>query len=301
MKALRVGIVGCGRMGKERARTSVLAGAKISAACDADRQKARELADLYGACAFDTPRELPLAHLDAVFVCTPPGERGPVECAAIHASVPFLVEKPIGTSAASAELIRKALAGQSVTHAVGYMNRYRASVQHARQVLANCRILGIVAFWAGRKYSVPWWLLPEASGGPVNEQAVHMLDLCRYLAGEVEKIEGVSLTGLEAAATLRFKNGCLGTAFYSCQAQDKQIGFRIIAAEGGIELSGWDLRISFNSIDDVILNDQVEDIFLKETSQFLEAVRTGDRNLIECTFEDAWRTQCLMDSMRSCF
>jgi myo-inositol 2-dehydrogenase / D-chiro-inositol 1-dehydrogenase len=296
MKTLRVAIVGCGRMGKERARTSVLAGAEVSAVCDADPYKARELGNLYGARTFDAAGELPFAHLDAVFVCTPPGQRGPVECAAIHAGVPFLVEKPIGTSVAAVEPLLEALEKQPVTHAVGYMNRYRASVQHARRVLAKCRLLGVVAFWVGRKYGVPWWLDPQASGGPVNEQAIHMLDLCRYLAGEVEAIEGVSRTGLEAAAALRFRNGCLGTVFYSCEASDKQIGFRIIAAEGGLELSGWDLRISFNSIDQAIPRDQDEDIFRKETGQFLAAVRTGDLSLIECTFEDAWRTQRLMAS-----
>jgi myo-inositol 2-dehydrogenase/D-chiro-inositol 1-dehydrogenase len=299
MNPLRVGILGCGRMGKERARTSVLAGAKIVAVCDVDAQKARSLAEEYdGAKTVDGSGNLPYGGLDAVFICTPPGERGVVECAAIEAEVPFLVEKPIGLSAAGADRVLKALSRKPLIHAVGYMNRYRGSLQHARRVLSNCKLLGILGFWVGRKYGAPWWSDPLASGGPVNEQATHMLDVCRYLAGDVQAIEGVSLTGLQAAATLSFRNGCLGAVFYSCEARDKQIGFRIIAAEGFIELSGWDLRISSNSIDGTIPDNQDEDIFLKETSQFLAAVRTGNRSLIECTFEDAYQTQLLMDAIR---
>jgi myo-inositol 2-dehydrogenase/D-chiro-inositol 1-dehydrogenase len=286
-------------MGKERARTSVLAGAKVAIVCDADAEKARALAEEHdGAKTVDEPSRIPYEDLDAVFVCTPPGDRGVVECAAIDAEVPFLVEKPIGISADGADPVLKALRRKPVIHAVGYMNRYRGSLQHARRVLANCQVLGILGFWAGRKYGAPWWLEPLASGGPVNEQATHMLDVCRYLVGDVQAIEGVSLTGLQAAATLRFRNGCLGTIFYSCEARDKQIGFRIIAAEGGLELSGWDLRISSNSIDGTISEDQDEDIFLKETSQFLTAIRTGNHDLIACTFEDAYQTQRLMDAMR---
>lgn len=300
MKPLQVGIVGCGRMGKERARTSVLAGAEIAVVYDPDFQRAEALACLYGAHTVGAPSNIPLANLDALFVCTPPGSRGVVELGAIDAKVPFLVEKPIGISATSAEPVLQALRRKPVTHAVGYMNRYRASVQHAKRALANCKLLGIVAFWVGRKYGVPWWLDLQTSGGPVNEQATHMLDLCRYFGGEVEVIEGASGTGMEAAAILRFQNGCLGTVLYSCEAMDKQIGFRIIAAEGSIELSGWDLRVSLNSIDQVIPTMQDEDIFLKETSQFLTAVRTGDHSLIESTLEDAWRTQSLMDAMRGC-
>lgn len=288
-------------MGKERARTSVLAGAVVAAICDADQERARALAlagSCHGAKTVDAPGNLPYSDLDAIFVCTPPGNRGGVERAAIEAEVPFLVEKPIAIAAAAAEPVLEALSRKPVIHAVGYMNRYRASLQYARRILANCRLLGIIGFWAGRKYEVPWWLDPLLSGGPVNEQATHMLDVCRYLAGDVEAIEGVSQTVLRVAATLRFWNGCLGTVFYSCEARDKQIGFRIITSEGGLELSGWDFRMSSNSIDGTIPADHDEDIFLKETTRFLAAVRTGDRSLIACTFEDAYRTQCLIDAIR---
>jgi predicted dehydrogenase len=161
-------------------------------------------------------------------------------------------------------------------------------------------MIGISAYWVGRKYAVPWWLDSKASGGPINEQATHLLDTCRYLAGEGETVEAVSGTAvpmLRCAATLTFRTGCSGTIFYSCEAQDKQIGFRVIAEEGGLELTGWDLRLSSNTIDGTLPDDQTEDIFVKETGRFFQAVREGDSRLVECTFQDAFKTQLLMDSM----
>lgn len=301
MKTLRVAIVGCGRMGKERARACRQLGVVLTGVYDTDPGRATEMAQRYPGCrAFCGDDFVPGKDHDAIFICTPPGQRGAVELAAIAAGLPFFVEKPIGISAGAVVAVRGALLTRPVVHAVGYMNRYRSSVQHARQVISKAHMLGITAYWVGRKYSVPWWLDAQVSGGPVNEQATHLLDICRYLGGEVENIEAVSsatLPMLRCVATLSFRNGCSGTIFYSCEAQDKQIGFRIIAAEGGLDLTGWDLRLSSNTIDGTTPAAQTEDIFLKETSWFLEAIRTGNSHLVECTFEDAFRTQLLMDSM----
>ena len=288
-------------MGKERARACSQLGVVLAAVYDTDFGRATEMAQQYPGCRAFGGDDFTLGtDHDAVFICTPPGQRGKVELAAIAAGLPFFVEKPIAISAAAAVAVRRALSARPVIHAVGYMNRYRSSVQHARQVISRSHMIGITAYWVGRKYAVPWWLDPEASGGPVNEQATHLLDTCRYLAGEVEKIETVSgapLPMFRCAATLIFRNGCSGTIFYSCEAQGKQIGFRVIAEEGGLDLTGWDLRMSSNTIDGTIPDNQTEDIFVKETDRFLQAVREGDSRLVECTFEDAFKTQLLMDAM----
>jgi myo-inositol 2-dehydrogenase / D-chiro-inositol 1-dehydrogenase len=301
MKTLRVAIVGCGRMGKERARACSQLGAVLTAVYDTDLNRAMEMAQQYPECrALSGDDFVPCRDHDAIFICTPPGQRGEVELAATAAGLPFFVEKPIGISASAVLAVRKALLARPVIHAVGYMNRYRSSVQHARQVISKSHMIGISAYCVGRKYAVPWWLDAQASGGPVNEQATHLLDTCRYLGGEVESIKGILSAAspmLRCAATLIFRNGCSGTILYSCEAQDKQIGFRIIAEEGGLDLTGWDLRLSSNTIDGTIPADEAEDIFLKETSRFLEAVSTGNSQLVECTFEDAFETQLLMDSM----
>ncbi len=304
MSSLRIAIVGSGRMGNERARSCKQAGINPTLACDSNVVRAEELAKNYSGCrVLAKPEELPYSKLDAIFICTPPGQRGNVELGAISAGVPFFVEKPIGISAAAALPILEALAARPVIHAVGYMNRYRSSVQYARSMINQCCLLGISAYWVGRKYGVPWWLDIEESGGPLNEQATHIIDMCRYLVGEVTTIStccGNAAPILTCAATLSFKKGCLASIFYSCEAQEKHIGFRIITAEGGLDLSGWDLRLTSNTIDGTLQSNDMEDIFFKETAQFLHAVANNAPHLIECTFQDAFCTQQLIDQMRHC-
>jgi myo-inositol 2-dehydrogenase/D-chiro-inositol 1-dehydrogenase len=307
MNALRVGIIGCGRMGKERARCVSALGATVAFIHDVERSRADELARAYPGCAVATDTsEVVCARPDALFVCTPPSARGFVEMEAIALGVPFFVEKPIGISAQNVAPVRDALRKASLIHAVGYMNRVRLSVEHARRILHNRQILAISGYWVGRKYLVPWWLRSSDSGGPVNEQATHLIDLSRFLGGN---IVGVSFTTgsileksdsqLSAAFLLAFESGALGSLFYSCEAKDKQIALRVITPEGGLDLTGWDLRLTSNTIDGSGVCDAPEDIFLSETGRFLAAVASKNVENISCTFEDAWQTQLVVDRLRS--
>jgi predicted dehydrogenase len=294
-------------MGKERARSAVESGAAVAMVHDIERERAEVVArDHPGCIVVERAVDVVRSHPDALFVCTPPSARGPIELEAVAMAVPFMVEKPIGVSAQQAAPIRDALKIRSLVSAVGYMNRCRTSVEHARQILADKRVLAISGYWVGRKYQVPWWLRSTDSGGPVNEQATHLIDLCRFLCGEIVEVTA-TLGGiiektdahLSAALLLRFQNGSAGTLFYSCEAKDKQIAIRIITPDGGLDFTGWDLRMTTNTIDDrgIVSNDS-EDIFVLETSRFLKSVVANDPSGVACSFEDAWRTQRVVDRIR---
>ncbi len=138
MSVLRIAVVGCGRMGRERALAAMQLGARVVAVCDLDVSAAAALAaDLPGCQALEHADALAWDSIDAILVCTPPFARGAVELTAIERKIPVLVEKPTGLSAQNCGTVLRALLQQPVVTAVGYMNRYRESVQQARQRLAN--------------------------------------------------------------------------------------------------------------------------------------------------------------------
>ena len=98
----RVAVVGCGRMGAQRARAAHRLGAELVLS-DGDEQRSRLLASEFPSASTTPPQQLDWAALDAVFVCTPAGARGPVEVAAAAAGVAVFVEKPIALSADRAQ------------------------------------------------------------------------------------------------------------------------------------------------------------------------------------------------------
>ena len=179
------------------------------------------------------------------------------------------------------------------------MNRYRNSVSHVRAILQSRNIIGISAHWIGKKYGVPWWGAIGQSGGPFNEQATHLVDLFRHLAGVAEPLcaaahvpEGVETTVL---AMMRLSGTGLGSFLYSCEAKDKDIFVIIETPEGVLELRGWDLNLVRNTIDGSQPQPESKPIFEKETHAFLQAVAGGNRDLILADFKEAYQTQVLMD------
>jgi predicted dehydrogenase len=292
-------------MGRERARASTLLGARVTTLCDADPARALALARQYpGSHVVSDAREIDWSGLDAIFVCLPPGTRGPIEMEAIRFGVPFFIEKPIGTSTSQCISLIEALRSRPVIHSVGYMNRYRDSVLRARRILATREPLGLACHWVASAYGVPWWLRPADSGGPFNEQGTHFVDLCRYLVGEIVQVTAHSPGSTTPAdvidtvtAMLEFSTGILGNIFYSCRASVKQIGFKVFSAEATLSLHGWDLHLLDGQTTEPPAPSNKEDIYLKDVSAYFEAIRVGDPSLIRCDLEDAARTQLVVDAI----
>lgn len=298
MPQLKVGVVGCGRMGRERARCSHALDARIEVMVDVDRNRSMEMASQYGAKAAAGADDCFRAGVDAIFVCTAPGSRGPLELSCIESGTPFLVEKPVGISAEPSSALLRELRQRPVVNAVGYMNRYRKSVQLAREILSRSTVIGVSAHWVCKPYGVAWWTDERSSGGPHNEQATHLFDLMRFLLGEIVEIESMFQGPSRVSSVVKFRSGAIGTVFYSCDAQAKDIGLHIFAREGSVTLSGWDFAMTGNTIDGVLPAVENEDIFLAETRTFLEAVRLQRRDLIQSDFADASKTQRVMDAAR---
>ena len=298
MKVNRIGIIGCGRAGREHARAATLLGARVAVFCDRDIARARALAGEYaGSVALEDSRAIDWSSLDAVFVCTPPGSRGPAELAAVEAGIPLMLEKPIGLSAEASRPLLNALLEKPVINSVGYMNRYRDSVLSTQELFENAELVGIVCNWIGGIYRVPWWLQRDASGGPFNEQGTHLVDLCRFFLGEVSEVfamAGNSSTKdvqQTVVVTLRFSNEKLGTIFYSCRGSEKSIEFQIFSTTQSVSLQGWDLKRAS------MATSSEEDIYLKEDAAFFSAISSGDQRLIKSPLEDAIRTQLVVDTI----
>ncbi len=305
MKRLRIVIVGCGRMGSQHADAASRLGHRIAIACDVDGARASALAGKYpGCCALSEPAAILWSAVDAGFVCTPPHARGPVELAAALHGVPLFLEKPVGLSAKQCRPALAAFKARRTITSVGYMNRYRSSVQRVRQLLAEETALGFLAHWIGAPYRVSWWADPALSGGQLNEQCTHLIDLARYLVAEIVEVTAWAQPMPErpqstaaVSVHLRFATGALGTVLCGCLAEEKQIGCRIFTRRGLLSLDGWDFRLGGASgVADPLPPASTNDVFTDEASVFLAAVQSGDARGIHSDLGDALQTQQVVDA-----
>ncbi len=294
MTSLSVGIIGCGRMGRQHALVCQSLGHHIAFVQDVDPTRGETLAgQCRGAAILSAPDEIAWGSIDAVFICTPPHARGPVELAAAQSGTPFLVEKPIGIKSEQCVGVLRELQLRPLVTSVGYMSRYRDSVRDARASLDGRRVVGVSAFWLAGRYNTPWWFDRTQSGGPFNEQGTHFVDLLRYFGGEIDEVAAVGRAAdMEhpLSVSCRFQSGASGSLLYSCLSRSKQMSFEVLCTDGVVALEGYDLALAGSS-------QTTESALRTETEIFCRAVSEVRPDLVESSFEDALRTQLVMDAI----
>ena len=251
--ALRVGLVGAGAVATRHAR--VLSGfpdVELVAVHDPDRPAAEALAAMSGASVTGTVGELLATRPDAVWLCVPPFAHGELELAVVRAGLPFFVEKPLAADLSTAEEVAAAVAAAALPTATGYHWRHLDTVTRARTALAATTVRLVDARWWGTTPPPAWWSRLDRSGGQVLEQATHVLDLVRLLAGEVGEVSGAAAASSRAdrdvpdatAAVLRFESGAVGTATTSCVLPAPVAAGIDVAADGlAVALTETELRL----------------------------------------------------------
>ncbi len=243
MDTCRIGLIGAGNVGRRHAQVlSGFADVQLVGICDAVPAAAAALASDAGCRALAGPGELLDAGVDAVYVCVPPFAHGAPESAVLSAGLPLFVEKPLAVTAERAEEVGAQVAAAGVVTAVGHHWRYLEVVDRARRVLDGREVRLVGGTWLDKVPPVGWWPVRDRSGGPVVEQAVHVLDLARVLAGEVAEVfamgdgrpPGVPEADVDGVttATLRFRNGALGTLSQTCLLGWKQRAGLEVVADG---------------------------------------------------------------------
>lgn len=306
--ALRIGVIGCGRMGWKHASTCHKAqGVSVVAVSDVDRTRAEALAAEVGAMVYtDGMTMLMEVQLDAVVIATPPALRQSVIEAAAARQIALFTEKPLALELPAAQACCTAAASASVLNAVGFQLRYSPLTQRARTLLADKRLTHVrtaCTTYHYLKMNMPIWMLQrEHSGGPLLDQAIHVLDAARYLAGDITHVFAVSdrLVRRELADTdvddtlvlaYRFANGALGTHIDSCAMQEFNFGVELFGSD-------WRLHVDYarsllsGYIRETTIHEQMPASHLHQIALevFLEAVRNHEQSMLRSDFTDATKT-----------
>jgi myo-inositol 2-dehydrogenase/D-chiro-inositol 1-dehydrogenase len=250
---VRVGLVGAGGVGARHARTLVgFDDVDLVAICDPVAASAEALAaELDTGTVHDVAGLLAMG-LDAVWLCVPPFAHGELELSVVRAGLPFFVEKPLAADLTAAEDVARAVAAAGLPTATGYHWRHLDTVDRARSALAGTAIRLVSARWWGATPPPVWWSRQSRSGGQVVEQATHVLDLVRLLAGEVvEVVGGAAPSSADArdvpdatAAALRLDSGAVGTISTSCVLPALTAAGLDVVADGiALELTEDALRV----------------------------------------------------------
>jgi predicted dehydrogenase len=331
MDTLRVGLIGTGAIAHKHAQAYSNIGFRVTVCTDINPAAGRAFAEKYGAQFLDTYQEV-CRHpeVDFVDLCTFPDFRlQPLEiCAA--SGKPIQVQKPIATNLETARAMLETARAAGIPLGVVSQHRYDDSSLFLHKAIRDGRLGRILQADA----YVKWYRSPEyysrpikgswavEGGGALINQAIHQVDVLRWLIGPVQEVYGYwqlgALHRIESedvvCALLKYACGATGviqssTAFWPGYTEHMEIhGTKGTAIISGDRLTSWDVQddqgepapvakdVMSGSSDPMAISLTP---FERQFREFGEAIRTGRRPPI--SGEDGYAAlEIVLSVYRSC-
>ncbi len=298
--AVRVAFVGCGGIASRHMQSLQQLAVQFVSFCDLDEGRAQRAAAQYNGKAYtDFDKMLKSEKFDALWVCVPPHGHVGQEQKAAEKGIHIMVEKPVANNLASAREVEAAIAKAGVVNCVAYHWRYMDITRKALEILKDYRVGMALGYWIGGLPGVAWWRVQAESGGQLVEQTTHIVDLCRYLVGEVRRVHAVgalsNLTDVPnldvwdvACVNLEFENGAIGNVSNSCMIpQGHLVGLHLFARDLVLEIGG---RLVIKRPRH---REEIEgslDPNLEENKAFLRGIEQGDSSGIRSSYADGVKT-----------
>jgi predicted dehydrogenase len=208
---LNVGLIGAGFMGK--AHSLAYAAMPMffwpapaiphrKAIADVTPELAATAAERFGfeTSTGDWRRIVEDPEIDIVDIATPNDQHAEMAIAAAEAGKHIICEKPLARSAAEAEPMLEAVRKAGVVNMVAFNYRRTPAVALAKKYIEEGAIGRVLSFrgtylqdWSADPSSPLSWRFQKsvAGSGALGDIATHVIDLARYLAGEISSVHGV--------------------------------------------------------------------------------------------------------------
>jgi len=301
---VKVGFIGVGGIaGAHLNNLAGIADAKLTAYADINLQRANDTAAKYGGTAYSDWKEmLEKEQLDVVYVCVPPMAHGEAERAVVRKGLALFVEKPLDINVANVLATEKIVNESGVITGVGYHWRYMQETEFAVNALAGTDVAMALGWWNGGMPGVAWWRAHDLSGGQFVEQTTHIVDMARYVVGEVDAVYASmarrTLTDVENFTTydvgvvnLEFASGAVGNISNTSilNKGGGKVGIEFYARDLHVEvLDGG--RVHDGQLTTIRKADWGFNAYRKEDEVFIQAVKTGDRSGVRSDYSEGVKT-----------
>lgn len=254
MTGFKIGVIGCGLIGKRRAQVAQAAGDDVVLVADIDPDRARAAAaNTESEWTTDWQSVVNHPHIEAVVISTVNKSLRPIALAALRAGKHVLCEKPMGRNAAEAKEMLEAADKSGRILKVGFNHRHHPAIARAHE-LALADVIGPLLYiravygHGGRPgYDQEWRGNADlAGGGELLDQGVHIIDLCRWFLGDFAQVTGMLATWFwkvapledNGFALLRTSQGQIATIHTSWTQWKNRFHFEICGRDGYLVVEG---------------------------------------------------------------
>lgn len=253
---VKLGIVGCGFGGTQTMYAPILRlleKGRVTALMDPNQEALDFMTQNYGDfdCYDDYDKFLAKADIDAVLVASPVFLHEEQVIRAAQAGKHILCEKPMAPTIEACDRMIRAAQTREVTLMIGFVKRFDKSLQLARDLIQEGRLGKLFHIRAEASWrhdlsplGFNWRQSLRALGGIFQDNASHIVDLCRWWAGEVQSVSGHAKilrpdweVETQAHAALRHENGVISTIHVSNVSHKPMTEYFLLeGAEAALEL-----------------------------------------------------------------
>ncbi|GIV12763.1 MAG: oxidoreductase [Fimbriimonadales bacterium] len=157
--------------------------------------------------------------IDLVDVSTPGNLHAPISIEAAKHGKIVLCEKPLANNLAEARAMVEAVEQNGVKHGIFFNYRKAPAVAFAKQLISE-GVIGTIYHFRGTylqdwivdpNFPLVWRLRKEIAGSGVHgDLNAHIIDLARYLVGEIEEVCGMMHTFIKQRPVLKEVDDRLG-------------------------------------------------------------------------------------------
>jgi len=297
-KAVRVGVIGAGRIGKIHAEdlATRINGAEVSCIADplVDAAQETAIALHIEKVTADYQDILNDPEIDAVAICSPTALHAQHIIEAAQAHKHIFCEKPIAYDLQKIDLALAAVEEAGVKLQIGFNRRFDANFHQAHEMVTSGKIgqphlLRITS----RDPHPPSIEFVKQSGGIFFDMTIHDFDMAQFMFGDIEEVYAVGNVLVDARIgeegdidtaiiLLKFRNGALGTIDNSRQAvygYDQRL--EAFGSEGMVQVQNIPTDSVIHSRAGEIAAskpmpfflERYRDSFIREMAEFIECIR----------------------------
>lgn len=218
MQQLRIGLIGCGLMGRTHTNGYKRIGdffpelkyrPVLQAACSRNPEKVKAFAEQWGYQSFETDWQAVVSRddIDAIDICTPNDTHAQIAIAAAEAGKMILCEKPLARTLEEGYSMIEAINKTGVKNTVWYNYRRIPAVTLAKQVVDSGKLGKIFHYRAN--FLQDWTINPElpqggeglwrldenaAGSGVTGDLLAHCIDTAMWMNGGIRDVSAVTET-----------------------------------------------------------------------------------------------------------
>ena len=217
-KELRIGLIGCGFMGRTHSNGYKRVGdffpeldyrPVLKAVCSRSKEKVQSFAEQWGYESFETDWKVLIARndIDAVDICAPNNMHAEIAIAAAAAGKMILCEKPLSRTLAEGVAMVEAIEKAGVANTVWYNYRRIPAVTLAKQIVDTGKLGKIFHYRANflQDWTINadlpqggeglWRLDVDAAGsGVTGDLLAHCIDTAIWLNGGIKDVSALTET-----------------------------------------------------------------------------------------------------------